>query len=488
MSDIKNPRTTKVDINFNPDIFNEVYWELEAAFRNEKLRYIWLYGGSSASKTYSVVQLTIKEMLCSHNYNTMVMRKVSNDIKDSIYADFKSIIYEWGLQDLFIIQQNFIKCVTGSYVRFRGLDDPEKVKGLSGFKKVILEEISQFDEADFKQVRKRLRGKKNQQIIGIFNPISELHWIKKKIFDIEKWEDVPAKISSKKINKSGNSVIFKTNYLDNKYIVGPNFRDEHVIEDFERDKLYDFDAYEVYALGNWGKVVTGGEFYKNFKREKHVRKLEYDPKLPLHISFDENVNPYFPCCVFQMEGKEIRLIREILGRNPNNTVKWVCDQIKKIYSTHNAGMFIYGDATSQKEDVKLEKGHNLFTLITTELKDFHPTRKISSANPSVVMRGNFFNAFLCDDPRAGGIKFYIDENQEEAVNDFYLTKEDADGRKDKRLTEDKQTGVRYQERGHITDLTDYFVCYVCSKEYGEYQRGGPAPKTIIGKRKNRHHY
>ena len=54
-------------------------------------------------------------------------------------------------------------------------------------------------------------------------------------------------------------------------------------------------------------------------------------------------------------------------RNPNNTVKGLCNEIKKGYPNHVNGMLITGDATSNKEDVKIEKGFNLFTLIITEM-------------------------------------------------------------------------------------------------------------------------
>jgi PBSX family phage terminase large subunit len=464
-------------ITFNKKLFNKIFWELKEASEENNIRYIWIYGGSSASKTFSQVQLTIFKMVQERNYNTMVMRKVSNDIKDSIFADFKGIISDWGLNNEFVIQQNFIiNNVTGSYTRFRGLDDSEKVKGISRFKKVVLEEVNQFDEVDFKQIRKRLRGITGQQIVGIFNPISEDHWIKKNVFDVDKWVDLPSKIALKQINEAGNSIILKTNYLDNIFIVGDGkgggFIDKHVIDDFERDKLFDYAAYEVYALGNWGKIITGGEFYKNFKREKHVGDCNYNSLLPLHISFDENVNPYFPCCIFQIEGKEIRMLNEVLGRNPNNTIKWVTREIQRLYPDHNSGMFIYGDATSQKDDVKQEKGHDLFRLIMSELKEYKPSRRVPNSNDSVVMRANFMNAMFIDDPRAGGLKFTIHKDCKEAITDFYQTKEDADGRKDKRSIEDKVTKVRYQPHGHIGDLTEYMICYAFSREYEMFKRGG----------------
>ena len=98
-------------------------------------------------------------MLSAPDENALILRKFAVDIRDSIFQDFKSIISDWGLADYFTVQINFIRCnLTGSYCRFRGLDDSEKVKGISAFKRVILEEISQFDEVDLKQIKKRLRG------------------------------------------------------------------------------------------------------------------------------------------------------------------------------------------------------------------------------------------------------------------------------------------------------------------------------------------
>lgn len=56
----------------------------------------------------------------------------------------------------------------------------EKIKGISNYKRVILDEWSEFDSEDYKQVRKRLRGKLGQQIITTFNPIKETQLDKKR--------------------------------------------------------------------------------------------------------------------------------------------------------------------------------------------------------------------------------------------------------------------------------------------------------------------
>ena len=87
--------------------------------------------------------------------------------------------------------------------------------------------------------------------------------------------------------------------------------------------------YEVFVEGNWDlQERTGAEFYKYFSLDKHVKECHYEPSLPLHISWDENVNPYLPCGIFQISNKQVRLINTILGINPKNTIKDVCNEFK----------------------------------------------------------------------------------------------------------------------------------------------------------------
>ena len=90
----------------------------------------------------------------------------------------------YGVYDLFDFKdRRIISLLNGAKITFSGLDDSEKIKGLENYKRVFLEEFSDFEHGDFKQIRKRLRGKHGQQIICSFNPIKITHWIKKEIFD-----------------------------------------------------------------------------------------------------------------------------------------------------------------------------------------------------------------------------------------------------------------------------------------------------------------
>lgn len=345
----------------------------------------------------------------------------------------------------------------GSQIIFLGenyADDKElnRFKGLecNGF---LLEEINELQQKTFYKCIERagsniIPSMPNPIILATCNPAN--NWVKTEIYNNwktdtlpEKWLYIPSKIT------------------DNPFIP------ESYLESLKTMPKYE---YEVFVNGNWDlQERTGAEFYKYFNLDKHTGNVFYNPDLPIHMSWDENVHPYLPCGIFQIQDKQIRLIDEILGINPKNTIKDVCNEFKWRYKDHKSGLFIYGDATSQKEDVKQEKGHNFFRLIAIELDSYKPTLRIGKSNPSVVMRGNFFNTILFSN--FGGIEFIISSKCENAVKDFTNTKEASDGTKDKTKVKDPKSGISYQPYGHISDLTDYLVCEAFKDDYLTYQRG-----------------
>lgn len=462
------------ELEFEPEIFNNIYHEIDEAFINDAIRFIFIYGGSSASKTFSYVQRTIIYMLEGKKNNSLIFRKYSTDIEGSIFQDFKTIIEDWGLSNYFKIQKHYIECkLTGSYTRFKGLDDSEKIKGLSGIKKICLEELSQFDSSDWKQVKKRLRGLAGQQIVGIFNPVSEMSFIKTEIFDNEIFTDVHSKIQEKQVNKTGDTIVLRTCYLDNIWIVGNGsgggFIDKHVIADFERDKQNDINYYNIYALGHWGKLRTGGEFLKQFKTERHVSNFPYMPSLPLHIVFDENVLPYLTCNVFQLQEGFLRQVDEIMLKDPLNTLSDTCKEFLNRYGTNREGLFIYGDATSKKSDTKLQKGQNFYLLIKGYLAVMRPTFRVPKSNPSVIMSRNFTNEILSGGIE--GIKLGFDSKCRNSINDYQYCTEDEEGKVNKKVIKDKATGQSWQEYGHATDCLRYIITAIWIDKYKKFMKG-----------------
>jgi hypothetical protein len=229
---------------------------------------------------------------------------------------------------------------------------------------------------------------------------------------------------------------------------------------------------------------VGGEFYKSFHIHKQVVDASlikgfnivnghpYNEILPLHISFDENVHPYLPCTVHQLEGKTDIQVNEICMTHPRNTIKAICREIFEQYRHHiGKPVFIYGDQTAIKEDVKLEKGMNFFVLIQNELEGygFKVTRRVQSKNPSLVMRGLFINAVF--EAQYGGLDFLIHQDCVKTVEDYVSIKEDADGTKLKQTAKEMSTGVTYQRWGHLSDCNDYLQTMAYHSEYSEFQSG-----------------
>ena len=118
---------------------------------------------------------------------TLVVRADNTDNRSSTFEEIKARIEELGVEDLFTINKTSmdITCKrNGNTIIFRGMDD-EKIKSIHGVTMIWIEEASEIAEYDFNQLDIRLRGESRhyKQIIITFNPVSILHWLKKRFFD-----------------------------------------------------------------------------------------------------------------------------------------------------------------------------------------------------------------------------------------------------------------------------------------------------------------
>ena len=468
------------------------------------IRFIILYGGSSSGKSYSVAQTILIQTLQDRE-NTLVMRKVGASIQKTIYEDYKVAAKGLGIDHLFRFQQNTIKCLyNGAKIDFSGLDDPEKIKGISNYKRVHLEELSEFDEPDLKQIRKRLRGKVGQQIICTFNPVSETCWIKKKLFDTEKWHDVPmtveiagkalpeelTKVKSIRMNSTKSilnprtrqieehapdMVVIQSTYLNNFWVVGSpdgtyGYYDEQCIADFEKDRLNDPDYYNIYALGEWGVIRTGSEFFGSFNRGKHSGERLYRQDLPIHISVDNNVLPYISVSYWQVDlsaGIKIWQFHETCAESPNNTVKKSSKLVGKYLKDigYCDKVYLHGDAsTKYANSIDDEKRSWMDLFIDTLQKEgFEIEDKVSNKNPSVAMTGEFINAIF--DEIVPGIEIGIDESCTVSIEDYMSVQKDANGAILKTKVKNKITMQTYEEHGHLSDTFRYVVADLCHEEY-----------------------
>lgn len=384
---------------------------------------------------------------------------------------------------------------------------PKRSKGLENYKRVFLEEFSDFEHGDFKQIRKRLRGKHGQQIICSFNPIKITHWIKKEIFDKDKWHDIPMEVTlggkripeelttvkSLRMNEPkqimnvrtkeivehpGDTVLIQSTYLNNFWVVGSpdgtyGYYDEQCVADFEKDRINDPDYYNVYALGEWGVIRTGSEFFGSFKRGQHSGERPYNPSLPVHLSVDNNVLPFISISYWQVDfttGIKIWQFHETCAESPNNTVrkssKLVAKYLKSIRYCDK--LFVHGDASTKSANTFDDEKRSWMDLFIETLKNegFDIEDKVGDRNPSVAMTGEFINAIF--DFQIPGIEICIDESCTISLEDYMSVQKDSNGGILKTKVKNSTTKQSYEEHGHLSDTFRYIVHDLCHESFIEF--------------------
>lgn len=461
-------------------------------------RYILQYGGRGSGKTDSTVKKIIIRLLTAHYFKGILVRKVYDTIKDSQYEGIKSEIENMGLSSLFTFKVSplSITCINGNKVIARGLDKADKIKGVDNPSFVWYEEGNDMTEEDFNVVTTTIRSTQADylQEIFSFNPEAETpkyedFWIYKKFFkgrtekSFRSTVTVEVEIDGEKQQVEYSYTVIHSTYKDNPHLPAVT---KAYYEDFKRTDPY---YYKVWALGEWGNREVGSRFYKTFDY-KHVKAVEYNPALPLHISMDENVNPYLTLTVHQVhqsgERIAIKQIDEICLISPRNTLRATCEEFARRYESHTEGLYIYGDRTSKKQDSKLEKGENFFTLAANYLSKFRPSTRLPQQNPGVKSRGEFISQVF-----AGSIKnveIVINEDCSNTIADYMYLQEDADGTKFKKKERDKASGVSFEKYGHTSDANDYLHIELLKSQYLDFIGGGVNKKPIFGGRVRRKSY
>lgn len=240
-----------------------------------------IFGGSSSGKSFDIgAQRTLRDIMTGrHNY--LILRKTRISAKDTIWNELNSRIADLDLESEFDVNKSELVIehrATGRTIKIMGLDNPEKIKSYKPrvgiLTTVLVEEATDTERNDFKQLTKRLRGIEAasealgleqidadpvvKRIVLLFNPILQDHWIYADNF-AGRWDD------SKRFYADEKLVILKTTYKDNLAHLTPD--DIARLED-ETDKYY----HDVYTLGNWG--VLGNLIFTNWEVRDFTKEAE----------------------------------------------------------------------------------------------------------------------------------------------------------------------------------------------------------------------
>jgi phage terminase large subunit len=360
----------KVDLS-SPDLWQEKY--LDAVTDPKTYNILW--GGAGSGKSQTMIQLFLAE-ICDHKANQFqtffVIRKVAATIRNSVFADFRNKISQWGLDKLVKAKTGYMELQSGNNkIVFLGCDDPEKLKSLSQAKYIWIEEATELTLEDFTQITLRLRGKSEhpKRFFLTFNPVSDSHWIKKRFFD-----DVPAKEANQILRLHGT-------YRD-----ALSFLDDEYITRMEALKAVSQTYYEVYALGQWGIWDRESLFATSFEYSRHVYDgyIKASPSHNLYLAFDFNVTN--TCVVSQYiknseEGIFYATINVIKVYRVGDLAA-LCQIIKQEFP--DMTYIINGDASGSSRNAFTQDNISAYALIKNYLGISDMQIQVPRANPSHI--------------------------------------------------------------------------------------------------------
>lgn len=229
------------------------FYPVHKAIRNGTHSRIWLKGGRGSTKSSFVAIQIILGLLQDKKANALCIRKVKDTLRGSVYTTLQWAINELQLEMFFdsnVSPMEFTYKPTGQKIILKGLDKSKKLKSLKVtegyFKYLWFEELDEFNGMDeIRNVEQSVLRAGNTYVeFFTYNPPDDVHnWVNKECL-------VPYK----------GRYIHHSTYLD----VPPAWLGTRFIEDAERLKKNDYDAYRHEYLGDvvgrTDKVIFNGKW------------------------------------------------------------------------------------------------------------------------------------------------------------------------------------------------------------------------------------
>ena len=168
-------------IDIYDEIFNEAFLPYLTDYSH---RFEVYYGGAGSGKSVFITQKILIKAL-TQKRKVLIMRKVGSTLKDSCWQLVLDTLSQFQLFSFCNINKSVmtIELPNGSVLLFKGMDDSEKIKSITGITDIWVEEATEFSEEDIEQLNLRLRAKTSDlQMLFSFNPVSKANWVYKRWF------------------------------------------------------------------------------------------------------------------------------------------------------------------------------------------------------------------------------------------------------------------------------------------------------------------
>ena len=313
--------------------------------RKSKKRVNVVYGGAGSGKSVSVAQHLLEKFLREDDKRFLITRKTLPSLRITAWSLLVNSLYKWGIP-VDINKSEFMIRYGNNEILAKSMDDPEKIKS-ADFNYVWIEEATEINKDDFKQIDLRLRrdskdGKVNQ-IYLTFNPIDQFHWL---------IEDLVYG-TSKDAYKREDIAIHHSTYKDNPYLDSDYTKR---LEDFVNQ---DENFYRIYTLGEPG--VLENVIYKHYKIDNYDQKAWNEVIYGLDFGFNN------PSALVAIRVRDNELYLKELLYESNLTNADLIQRMKQLNLEKNAA--IYADSAEPQRIQELKNAGFIVYPADKSVKD-----------------------------------------------------------------------------------------------------------------------
>lgn len=313
-------------------------------------RYIIAYGGRGSGKTDTLLLKYILSLFEPYYFKLAYVNQEQSNIRDQQYAGFKRVAKRIGVFDklrFYDGDYRIVNTANDNMLVPKGMDDPEKTKGLDDITAVWWDEINKGTKDGFSALDELLRTPQGEylQFAISFNPVSKEHWLRHTFFHPENYHQLHP-------NYQNNTLLNHSTYKDNEFIDQEAYR-QTLLSAAAGNK----NKLRVNIEGEWGVPENNNPWLYNFDADKHVREVPFIQSYPVYLSFDFNREPV-SCLAFQMspnKGQPTSFIHCIREFAENVQLHELCERIKATYP--QSIMFVTGDASGNAGNVGFEERH-----------------------------------------------------------------------------------------------------------------------------------
>jgi phage terminase large subunit len=405
------------------------------------------YGSYGSGKSVFIAEEKIRKCIEAPYFKCYYGRKIFDTVRGSVFDTIVDVIEFLQLDHRFRYSKAptssmIIECDNGNKFIPFGSDKPEKLKSIKDPTDIWCEEFDQFAQQDFALLFPRLRTiKAITQFDGSFNTdkVYDNHWIKWQLLGFPHPETKEVQEFDVPVNK-----VF-ANYTDNYFIDQDDY--------FNKLKLAaggNLLLLNAIAKGQWGVIQNKNPWLYafDFKKNVSIKPLQLIPALPVHLSFDFNVNP-LTCIAGQHSktygpGSFVHILKEYSLKDMN--IDELCKRVKSDFPY--SVLTVTGDATGRARNAGYVSGsETMWTMIQKKLKLAGGQVLTPLSNPSWKNSRFLCNALMQNHP-----SYLIDPSCKTLINDCQIARP---AETDKPEKED----VLYKEPGNSQYGMHVFDCF-----------------------------